>query len=379
MTETLELSNLKIMKIKNIKVYKIDIPLKEGSYKWAHNNHVEKFDTSIVVIETDNNILGLGEVCTLGSSYLPAYSKGVRSGILEIGQALIGKDPSDISNINSEMEEKLKGHPYVKSPIDMACWDIIGKNYKMPIWKLLGGKFGNQIHLYRAISQEDPEIMKQKVQEYKREGYTKFQLKVGGNYNEDIDRIISVSSVLDQNNILIADANTGWKSHEALKVIKQTKNIDVYIEQPCETYRDCIEIRKKCSNPFILDESIDSLSNFMQAYNDGAMDIINLKISKLGGIYKSKQIRDLCVELKIPMTIEDSWGGDIATAAISHLAHSTPEKFRFSSTDFNSYNSFSYSKGSPQRLDGKMKASDGYGLGIELDFSKIGEPEFVIN
>ena len=80
MIETLELSNLKIMKIKNIKVYKVDIPLKEGSYKWAHNNHVEKFDTSIVVIETDNNILGLGEVCTLGSSYLPAYSKGVRSG-----------------------------------------------------------------------------------------------------------------------------------------------------------------------------------------------------------------------------------------------------------------------------------------------------------
>ena len=367
------------MKIKNIKVYKVNIPLKEGSYKWAHNNKVEEFDTSIVVIETDQNIMGVGEVCTLGSSYLPAYSKGVRSGILEIGQSLIGKDPSEISNINLEMEKKLKGHPYVKSPIDMACWDIIGKNYKMPVWKLLGGKFGDEIQLYRAISQESPEMMKQKVNEYKQEGYTKFQLKVGGEYNEDIERIISVSSVLDQTNILVADANTGWKSHEALKVIKQTQNIDVYIEQPCETYRDCIEIRKKCSNPFILDESIDSLNHFIQAYNDGAMDIINLKISKLGGIYKSKQIRDLCVELKIPMTIEDSWGGDIATAAISHLAHSTPEKFRFSSTDFNSYNSFNYSEGSPKRIDGKMKASDNYGLGVELDFTKIGEPEFVIS
>ena len=130
------------MKITNIKVYKIDIPLKEGVYKWAHNNKVEKFDTSIIVIETDSNVIGLGEVCTLGSSYLPAYSKGVRSGILEIGQALIGKDPTDISNINIQMEKKLKGHPYVKSPIDMACWDIIGKNYKMPLWKLLVVKFG---------------------------------------------------------------------------------------------------------------------------------------------------------------------------------------------------------------------------------------------
>ena len=221
--------------------------------------------------------------------------------------------------------------------------------------------------------------MKQKVVEYKKEGYSKFQLKVGGIYQEDIERIKSVSSELDHTNILVADANTGWKSHEAIKVVKQTKNLDVYIEQPCETYRDCVEIRKKTSNPFILDESIDSLKNFLQAYDDGAMDIINLKISKLGGIYKSKQIRDLCVELKIPMTIEDSWGGDIATAAISHLAHSTPEKFRFSSTDFNSYNSFSYTEGSPKRIDGKMKASDSYGLGVELDFAKIGEPEFIIS
>ena len=367
------------MKIKSIKVYKIDIPLKEGSYKWAHNNKVEKFDTSIVVIETDNNILGLGEVCTLGSSYLPAYSKGVRSGILEIGKTLIGKDPTDISNINIEMERKLKGHPYVKSPIDMACWDIIGKHFKMPVWKLLGGKFGEHIHLYRAISQENPEIMKQKVIEYKKEGYSKFQLKVGGIYQEDIERIKSVSSTLDNTNVLIADANTGWKNHEAFKVIKQVENLDVYIEQPCETYRDCVEVRKKTSNPFILDESIDSLNNFLQAYDDGAMDIINLKISKLGGIHKSKLIRDLCVELKIPMTIEDSWGGDIATAAISHLAHSTPENLRFSSTDFNSYNSFSYTEGSPKRIDGKIQASDAYGLGVEIDFSKLSDPEFVIN
>ena len=367
------------MKIQNIKVYKINIPLKEGSYKWAHGNLVEEFDTSIVVIETDENIIGVGEVCTLGSSYLPAYSKGVRSGILEIGQNLIGKDPTNIGVINLEMEKKLKGHPYVKSPIDMACWDILGKYHKMPLWKLLGGKYGDKVDLYRAISQEDSETMKSKVKEYKVEGYSKFQLKVGGNYEEDIERITSVSSLLNSDNTLIADANTGWKSYEALKVIKKTANLDIYIEQPCETYHDCLVVRKKTTNPFILDESIDSINNFLQAYNDGAMDIINLKISKLGGLFKSKQLRDLCVELKIPMTIEDSWGGDIATAAISHLAHSTPQKFRFSSTDFNSYNSISYTEGSPKRIDGKFSASDSFGLGVELDFSKLGEPEFVIS
>ena len=94
---------------------------------------------------------------------------------------------------------------------------------------------------------------------------------------------------------------------------------------------------------------------------------------------KSRLLRDLCVELGVGMTIEDSWGGDIATAAISHLAHSTPEKFRFSSTDFNSYNTLSYSKGSPQRKNGSFIASDNYGLGLTINEKKIGKPIFTIN
>ena len=88
------------MKINNIKVYQIDIPLIEKAYKWANENIVNNFDCTIVVIETDNNIQGVGEICNLGSSYLPAYSKGVRSGILEIGKNLIGKDPANINTIN---------------------------------------------------------------------------------------------------------------------------------------------------------------------------------------------------------------------------------------------------------------------------------------
>ena len=159
------------MKINNIKVYQIDIPLKEKTYKWSNSNVVSNFDSSIVVIETDNKIKGVGEVCNLGSAYLPAYSKGVRSGILEIGKNLIGKDPTNINIINHEMDKSLYGHPYVKSPIDMACWDIIGKYYKAPIWQLFGGKYGESIDLYRAISQEDAETMKQRVNQYKNLDY----------------------------------------------------------------------------------------------------------------------------------------------------------------------------------------------------------------
>jgi L-alanine-DL-glutamate epimerase-like enolase superfamily enzyme len=76
----------------------------------------------------------------------------------------------------------------------------------------------------------------------------------------------------------------------------------------------------------------------------------------------------------IAMTLEDSWGGDITTAAIAHLAHSTPEEFRFTSTDFNSYVTVSTADGAPQRVNGRMAASKSPGLGITPMPGVLGSP-----
>ncbi len=104
------------------------------------------------------------------------------------------------------------------------------------------------------------------------------------------------------------------------------------------------------------------------------MDVVNIKISKFGGLTRAAKVRDLCVELGIAMTIEDSWGGDIITAAIAHLAHSTPERYRFSSTDFNSYGTRTIAEGAPSRENGCMKASQRPGLGIDVIVSELGDP-----
>ena len=109
------------------------------------------------------------------------------------------------------------------------------------------------------------------------------------------------------------------------------------------------------------------------------MDVVNIKISKFGGLTKARQARDLCADLGIAMTIEDSWGGDIITAAISHLAHSTPTELLFTSTDFNSYVTVSNADGAPQRKDGRMAASREPGLGIEPKREVLGEALFEVD
>jgi L-alanine-DL-glutamate epimerase-like enolase superfamily enzyme len=362
------------MGIKAIRAYQVDLPLHEGSYKWSGGKSVSVFDSTVIEVETSDGITGWGEVCPLGPFYLPAYAGGVRAGLKELGPHLLGCDACEIGALNHRMDAALQGHPYVKSGLDMACWDILGKVARLPVCTLLGGRFGENIILYRAISQESPDAMAAKVGRYRAEGYRRFQLKVGGDPDVDIERIRAVAAQLEPGDRLVADANTGWALHEAMRVVRAVKEIDVYIEQPCRTYEENLSVRRHSNHPFVLDENIDTLENLMRGQKDLAMDVVNIKISKLGGITKARQVRDLCVSLGIAMTIEDSWGGDIVTAAIAHLAHSTPEDSRFTSTDFNSYVTVSLAEGAPTRVDGKMRASGGPGLGIEPRMEVLGDP-----
>jgi L-alanine-DL-glutamate epimerase-like enolase superfamily enzyme len=366
------------MKIRKISIYQVDLPLHEGSYKWSGGKAVTVFDSTIVAVQTDGGITGYGEVCPLGPFYLPAFAAGCRAGIAELAPHLIGENPLELDRLNRRMDAALKGHPYVKSAIDIACWDILGKATQQPVCTLLGGRFGDDVVLYRAISQESPEEMASRVAGYRAEGYRRFQLKVGGDPDVDIKRIHTVAERLEPGDRLIADANTGWLMHDAMRVARAIRDVDVYIEQPCLSYDECLSIRRHTDRPFILDEVIDGISPLLRGHADGAMDVVNIKISKFGGLTRARQARDLCVSLGIAMTIEDSWGGDITTAAIAHLAHSTPEEFRFTATDFNSYVTVSTAEGAPKRSNGRMAASNGPGLGVTPRFDVLGSPVGVV-
>ena len=360
------------MRIARIFAHRVELPLREGSYKWSGGKSVTVFDSTVVGVETDAGLVGYGEVCPLGPFYLPAYAEGVRAGLRELAPHLIGHDPRELLKLNRRMDAALKGHPYVKSGIDIACWDILGQATGLPVCVLMGGRFGEAVRLYRAISQESPEQMAANVAGYRAEGYTRFQLKVGGDPDQDVERIRQVRAVLQPTDRLVADANTGWTQHEAVRVVRAVRDLDVYIEQPCLTYEECLAVRRRCDHPFVLDENIDGIDVLLRATADRAMDVVNLKISKLGGLTKTKQARDLCVSMGVAMTLEDSWGGDITTAAIAHLAHSTPEEFRFTSTDFNSYVTVSTADGAPRREHGFMSAPSAPGLGVRPKADVLG-------
>lgn len=318
------------------------------------------------------------------------------------------RDPTRLHEINDVMDYNLKGHPYVKSALDMACWDILGKVAGLPVCELMGGRYSHSdadgtaldgYPLYRAISQRSAADMAKNVATYVDQGYKKIQLKVGGDVEEDIRRIRAVRQMLDtkareaaerqaesgfqgvanpiESYMLMCDANTGWLQHEAIRVVNAVKDLDnTYIEQPCLSYRECVAVRSKCSLPFIIDESMDDISVLVQIIADHSADAINLKISKVGGLTKARAIRDLAVSHGIPLNIEDTWGGDIVTAAISHLAHSTRPDCLLCSTDFNSYGPVEIAVTSARNREGRMSAPTEPGLGVDVRWDVVGAPVF---
>jgi L-alanine-DL-glutamate epimerase-like enolase superfamily enzyme len=184
--------------------------------------------------------------------------------------------------------------------------------------------------------------------------------------------------VLKRGDVLVADANTGWLQHDAMKVVQALEGEKVYIEAPCKTYEACLAVRRNTRNPFVLDEVITGVGPFLRAYHDGAMDVVNIKISRVGGLTKAMQLRNLCESLGIAMTLEDSWGGDITTATIAHLVGSTRPAFLFTSTDFNSYIDKVIAPDAPRRKEGRLAVPTAPGLGITVDVKSLGTPVVVL-
>lgn len=362
------------MKISRITAYQVDLPMKEGAYSWAGQSFAA-FDSTIVAIETDSGIQGAGEICPLGPAYLAAFAEGARAGIQQIAPALIGEDPRHIDRINDVMDARLKGQGYVKSALDMACWDIAARAAKVPLYILLGGLRQKKVRLFKVLSKASPDIMTAKMEQYHDAGFRHFQMKVGGgDVASDILRLQQVGGHLAEGDVLAADANTGWLQHEAMWAAREAAEFNIYLEQPCLSYEECLAVRRNTTLPFILDECIDSLSMLLRALKDRAMDVVNLKISRIGGISKLRRFRDLCADSGIAMTIEDSWGSEVATAAIAHLSHSAPPGFHFQSSAFQEYNSVRVASGGVKIKDGFMTAPDTPGLGVNLDMSVLGKP-----
>ncbi len=362
------------MHIETIKAYRLMQPFVEGRYNMSKGRGADGFDAVIVSVTSNTGLTGWGEMAPLGNFYSAAFAAGAQAGVAEIAPHLLGQDPRALTRLNRLMDTVFKGHPYIKSALDMACSDLTARAAGVPLVTMFGGRESDMADLYRVVTHGPVETMAANAKQIVSEGFHRLQVKVGGIVHDDIERVAAVAASVPKGTVIFCDANAGWSAYQARQFVDATREIDYTMEQPCVSIDDCLSVRRSLDKPMVLDESVTSLEEMLDIHRKGAADGLTLKISRLGGVTKTRQIRDLAVDLGFMVTVEDTGGAEVDTAAMAHLSLSTPEERRLHAIAFHEWVTVRTARNAPPVIGSRMGIPDGPGLGIDVDLELLGKP-----
>ncbi len=356
-----------------ISVYQVRLPFTGFGSRWAGRERPDYFDSTIVTLDTESGLVGVGESCPIGAVYLPAFAGGLRAALAELAPALLGEDATQINRIHRVMNDALYGHAYAKAAIDIACWDLLGQHCAQPVSALLGGRFQSRIPLYAVIPSGEAEAMVAALQQKQAEGYTRFQVKLGEDPLVDVQRLRAVVAAGRPGDLFMADANRGWTQADALRAIDAINELDCYVEQPCGTYAECRHLRQRCTRPVLLDEVIDDVDDLVRAIGDDALDALVIKLTHAGGLSRARALRDLCAAHGLRLRIEDTAGSEIARAAQAQLAAATPLRLQLGCYGFVNQRP-PVADDAPEVRDGMLYLNDRPGLGVTPKLAALGIP-----
>jgi L-alanine-DL-glutamate epimerase-like enolase superfamily enzyme len=274
------------------------------------------------------------------------------------------------------MDAALSGHIYAKAAVDYALWDIKGKALGLPIYELLGGEPGHGgAPLMAAHIVDTAERMIERLEYWRSLGYRRHSIKLGSSVREDIARIRALAPLRRDDEEFIFDANGGWSSWEAVRVLNAAADLEFWVEQPCATYEQCLSVRGKVRQAMSLDECIVDVRDLVRALTDRTIDVLNMKLARVGGVTRALLLRDLCMAYDIPILVMCMAGTVINDTIVAHFAQSVPKARLLGAWSCQEMVTFDPAPGQGARnVGGKLLAPDLPGLGVEPDVSLLGSP-----
>ena len=313
------------MKITSITVYQASLPLEHPYWLSGGRLKFEVLDATLVKLETDEGLIGWGEGTPWGHTYVPAHGPGIRAGIETMAPFLLGLNPQKVLEVERAMDLSLPGHLYAKSPIDMACWDIAGQAAGLPIADLMGGGSRTPAPIASSVGAKTVEETREVLARYRDRGYWVHSVKVGGDVDQNIERIQDVETHRPTKERILYDANRGFTRQQALRVMQATEQWKVMFEQPCETLDDIAAIRPLHSAPVSVDECLVTLQDATRVARDGIAEVFGIKLNRVGGLTKASRIRDIALAHGIDIFVMATGGSVLADTEALHLAATIPD------------------------------------------------------
>ena len=328
---------------------------------------IEEFDTLILRMETDEGIQGYGEAATLpfvtGDNIDTAISVGK-----EFRSALIGQDPILIENIHNIMDSMYAYNTSIKAAIDIACYDIAAKKMNKPLYQYLGG-INKPVYSDTTLGIDDPEVMAEKAAEWVQKGWTNLKVKLGQSIDLDLERMKLIRKAVGNSIALRIDANQGWSVKDSIRIINELEKLDVeLIEQPIVywDYDGLNEIKSSVNLPIVADESCHSPADAAKLAKAKAVNGINIKLMKCGGIYKAQKINAIAEANNMFCMLGCMGESKIANSAAMHfgIANRNVKDYDLDTTF---YTESSFISGGFTNESNLCHMTDKPGLGITVD------------
>jgi len=360
--------------IQQVEVYPVTLGYKEP-FRIASGASTESRNI-IVKIVTDYGVVGWGE-SSPSERVTRETAETVIKTLDKIAPKLIGMCPLRIEQDVEVMDSIVDGNPAAKAAIDMALHDILGKTARKPLFMLMGG-YRTEVLIDITLSIKTPTEMAKDAAKAVKKGFKALKVKVGVNPVEDVERVRLIREAVGGDIQLRIDANQGWTPKSAIEALNKMEKFNIqFAEQPvpAEDLKGLMEVRKNSPIPIMADESVHSPEDSLRLIQAEAIDLINIKLMKSGGILKARKIAAIAEAARIPCMIGCMGESEIGIAAGAHLAAAV-KNIQYADLDSDILLKDKLVKKGGTKVKNSMRTfSKQCGLGIkELDEKLLGRP-----
>lgn len=283
----------------------------------------------ILKITTNDGLVGYGEACPV-----PAFTAETQKTVVDnlngrVKPLILGKDALDREPIIRQLERFLPHCPFTLTAVDLALWDIAGKDANLSVTTLLGGKFRDKITMHGSVGWGEPESMIETALAQLALGYTALKLYAGrGVLDDDLKRLERVRAAIPPEIQLLVDVNGLWNVTDCLKALPRLGAIGIIVlEQPLPAWdKDGqAEVVRYSSIDLAADESVYQTYDVVEVGRRQTARVINLGLSKLGGLLRSRECATIARTSGLKVMVGSVLELGIATAGGLHLAASLPD------------------------------------------------------
>ncbi|GMG86541.1 dipeptide epimerase [Biformimicrobium ophioploci] len=309
------------MDIRAIDLYRLEVPL-HTPFKTAVRE-VNSAQSIVVAIHTDDGSCGWG--AAPATAKVTGETLDTIAGVIRdpLSALLIGRPLEDFNGLLDTLHGGIEGNYSAKAALEIALYDLRARSLGVPLYKLFGGD-GSPLQTDLTISVNPPKKMVTDASHAVANGYRILKLKVGNDVAEDLERITAVHAAVGDGIQLRLDINQGWSAKEtvrALAILEKRDIVPELLEQPvpAEDIAGLRYIRERVAAPVMADESVFSPMQTIRLLEQGAADIINIKLMKAGGLSRALLIAQIArlygAECMMGCMLETS----ISAAAAAHL------------------------------------------------------------